>query len=113
MLPSPEDYPEFDPILLKCIGYLGMGGKEARRGLKELYTELVSSEHRASPLHHQKVSQLSQSGSSLHGSPVKSRPGSPLIVSSSQSPVKNLVLAQKLGEVSMMTVRHRHSTVWC
>jgi len=54
MLPSPEDYPEFDPILLKCIGYLGMGGKEARRGLKELYTELVSAEHRASPLHHQK-----------------------------------------------------------
>jgi len=33
---------------------LNMGGKEARRGLKDLYTELISSEHRASPLHHQK-----------------------------------------------------------
>ena len=84
MLPSPEDYPDFDPILLKCIGYLNMGGKEARRGLKDLYTELINSEHRASPLHHQKVSAL-QSASPLSGSPVKSRPGSPLVAA---SPVK-------------------------
>ena len=40
--PSPEDYPEFDPIVLKCIGYLNVGGKESRRGLKELYQELVN-----------------------------------------------------------------------
>ena len=40
--PSPEDYPEFDPIVLKCIGYLHVGGKESRRGLKELYQELVN-----------------------------------------------------------------------
>ena len=42
MYPSPEDYPEFDPIVLKCIGYLNVGGKESRRGLKELYQELVN-----------------------------------------------------------------------
>lgn len=91
MLPNPEDYPDFDPILLKCIGYLGMGGKEARRGLKELYNELVNSDqHRASPLHHQKVSQLQSSGGSGGSpSPVKSRPSSPLSLGR-PSPVKNL-----------------------
>merc|ERR1712212_1445033 len=44
MLPRAEDYPDFDPVILRCIGLLHVGGKEARRGLKELRAELLDKE---------------------------------------------------------------------
>ena len=34
---DPDDYPEFDPIVLKYIHFMHIGDKESRRALKELY----------------------------------------------------------------------------
>jgi len=45
--PVPSDYPEFDPILVKCISYLQVGGKESRRNLKELINDLVKGDEKS------------------------------------------------------------------
>ena len=44
--PVPSDYPEFDPILVKCISYLQVGGKESRKHLKELINDLVKGDEK-------------------------------------------------------------------
>ena len=49
--PVPSDYPEFDPILLKCIAYLQMGGKDSRRNAKELFHELGKTEDKSDAAH--------------------------------------------------------------
>ena len=37
-----EDYPEFDPIVLKCINFMHLGDKASRRGIKELFQECLN-----------------------------------------------------------------------
>lgn len=49
--PVPSDYPEFDPILVKCVSFLQVGGKESRRSLKELINELVKGDEKSDTPH--------------------------------------------------------------